>query len=93
MALVRAAASGQDAASFLAAAFTGLRHGELLALRWRDVDFADHVIRVRRSYAEGVLTTPKSGKVRSLPMAPESPGRSPRSASASSRPATTTWCS
>jgi integrase len=29
------------------------------------------VIRVRASYAEGVLTTPKSGKVRSVPMAPD----------------------
>ena len=71
MALVRAAASEQDAAIFLTAAFTGLRRGELLALRWRDVDFAGQVIRVRASYAEGQLTTPKSGKVRSVPMAPD----------------------
>ena len=70
-ALVRAAASEQDAAIFLAAAFTGLRRGELVALRWRDVDFAGSVIRVRASYHEGVLTTPKSGKVRSVPMAPD----------------------
>jgi integrase len=70
MALVRAAASEQDAAIFLTAAFTGLRRGELLALRWRDVDFPGSVIRVRASYAAGKLTTPKSGKVRSVPMAP-----------------------
>jgi integrase len=69
MALVRAAVSEQDAAIYLTAAFTGLRRGELLALRWRDVDFAGQVIRVRASYAEGQLTTPKSGKVRSVPMA------------------------
>jgi integrase len=69
--LVRAAGSEQDAAIFLTAAFTGLRRGELLALRWRDVDFAGSVIRVRASYSNGGLTTPKSGKVRSVPMAPD----------------------
>jgi integrase len=71
MALVRAASSTQDAAIYLTAAFTGLRRGELLALRWRDVDFSNQVVRVRSSYADGALTTPKSGKVRSVPMAPD----------------------
>ncbi len=70
-ALVRAALSAQDAAIFLTAAFTGLRMGELLALRWRDVDFAGSVIRVRASYYAGHLTAPKSGKVRAVPMAPD----------------------
>jgi len=45
--------------------------GELLALRWLDVDFAGATIRVRSSWAGGQLTTPKSGKVRSVPMAPD----------------------
>jgi integrase len=70
-ALVRAAGSEQDAAIFLTAAFTGLRRGEVLALRWRDVDFGGSVIRVRASYSAGVVTAPKSGKVRSVPMAPD----------------------
>jgi integrase len=70
-ALVRAATSEQDAAIFLTAAFTGLRQGELVALRWRDVDFAGAYIRVTASYTNGELSTPKSGKVRSVPMAPE----------------------
>ena len=70
-ALVRAAGSEQDAAIYLTAAFTGLRRGELLALRWRDIDFAGSSIRVRSSYAGSVVTTPKSGKVRSVPMAPD----------------------
>jgi integrase len=69
-ALVRAADSEQDAAVFLTAAFTGLRMGELLALRWRDVDFVGNVLRVRASYYLGQLTTPKSGKVRAVPLAP-----------------------
>jgi integrase len=71
MALVRGAGSEQDSAIFVVAAFTGLRRGELLALRWRDIDFAGSVVRVRASYAAGELTTPKSGKVRSVPMAPD----------------------
>ncbi len=70
-ALVRAATSEADGAIFLTAAFTGLRRGELLALRWRDIDFAGSTIRVRTSYAAGRLSTPKSGKVRAVPMAPD----------------------
>ena len=70
-ALVRAPASEQDAVLFLTAAFTGLRMGELLALRWRDVDFTGATVRVRASYYLGHLTTPKSGKVRAVPLAPD----------------------
>jgi integrase len=69
MALVRAADSEQDAAIYLTAAFTGLRQGELIALRWRDIDFPGCAIRVRASYTNGHLTTPKSGRARSVPMA------------------------
>ncbi len=70
-ALVRAAESEQDGAIYLTAAFTGLRRGELVALRWRDVDFAASRVRVCGSFAGGRLTTPKSGKVRSVPLAPD----------------------
>ena len=69
--LVRAAASEQDAAVYLTAAMTGLRRGELVALRWRDIDFPGQAIRVRANYSFGQLVTPKSGKVRTVPMVPD----------------------
>lgn len=54
----------------LTAGMTGLREGELVALRWRDVDWSASVIRVRRSYTRGKLGTPKSKRSsRALPMA------------------------
>jgi integrase len=59
-----------DQALFLTAARTGIREGELVALRWRDVDWAASVIRVRRNYTRGRLGTPKSKRSsRALPMA------------------------
>jgi integrase len=69
--LTAAAASRQDAAIYLTAAVTGLRRGELIALRWRDVNFDGQAIRVRANYSLGELVTPKSGKVRSVPMVPD----------------------
>lgn len=67
-AVARAAANAQDAAIFTVAAFTGLRLGELRALRWGDVDFANRTIIVRSSYTHGAPGRPKSGKVRSVPL-------------------------
>jgi len=55
---------------YQAAAMTGLRQGELFALRWRDVDWAAGVMRVRRNYTRGVFGTPKSRRsTRAVPMA------------------------
>ncbi len=72
-ALVRAAASEQDGALYLAAAMTGLRQGELLALRWRDIDFAGQRVHVRRAWSQVARRekAPKSGRVRSVPLVPE----------------------
>lgn len=70
-ALARHAANPQDAVFFLTAAFTGLRRGELVALRWRDIDFDGSALRVCGNYAKGALTTPKSGKARVVPMVPD----------------------
>jgi integrase len=47
---------------------TGLRFGELIALTWDDINFGQRELTVRQAFAEGVLGSPKSNKIRSLPM-------------------------
>jgi integrase len=55
---------------YLTAAMTGLRQGELLGLRWRDVDFAAKRVRVVSPFVRGEFGDPKSaGSGRSVPMA------------------------
>lgn len=71
LALVRAAESKQDGTIYLTAAFTGLRLGELLALRWRDVDFTNSSVHVRQNFTNGRVDTPKSGQERTVPIADE----------------------
>ena len=48
----------------LCAARTGMREGELIALRGIDVDFKGKFIDVRRNLSRGRIETPKSGKSR-----------------------------
>jgi len=55
---------------YLAAAMTGMRQGELLALRWRDIDWPAQRVRVRRNFVRGEFGTPKSKRSsRSVPLA------------------------
>lgn len=59
-----------DRALYLTAAMTGLRQGELVALRWRDVDWTAGRIRVRQNHVLGEFGTPKSRRsTRFVPMA------------------------
>lgn len=61
-----------DRAMILTAAMTGMRKGELVALRWRDVDWPSMRIRVRQNYVRREFGTPKSKRsTRSVPMTPE----------------------
>jgi integrase len=50
----------------LVALKTGMRQGELLGLRWCDVDLDQGVVRVRRSYTGGMLGTPKNRERRDV---------------------------
>jgi integrase len=59
-----------DRVIYLTAAAAGLRQGELLGLRWRDIDWVAEKIRVRQSYVKGQWTTPKSRRSsRAVPLA------------------------
>jgi integrase len=58
----------QDAELVRVAAYTGLRLGELLALRWNHVDLEGSVVTVSRAMSAGVETTTKSGRVRRVPL-------------------------
>lgn len=59
----------QDGGLFTIAACTGLRLGELLALRWRDVDLDSEVMIVSRSISAGEETSTKSRRARTVPLA------------------------
>jgi integrase len=71
-ALLRATEDAQDRALFLLAATTGLRMGELVALRIRDLDFPAELVRVSRSFGHqgGGVVAPKNGRGRSVPLVP-----------------------
>jgi integrase len=60
--------SAQDAEAVRVSAYAGLRLGELLALRWRDVDFAGSRLTVGRALSAGVETSTKSRRIRQVPM-------------------------
>ena len=68
----------------------GLQRGELLALRWRDVDFAGSVVRVRASYAAGGLTSPSPARSARSRWHPPSPPHSLGSVNARTGSATMT---
>ena len=65
----RQARDHQDAELVRVASYAGLRLGELLALRWRDVDFAGHALTIERAMSAGVESSTKSGKIRRVPLA------------------------
>jgi integrase len=65
----RAREEVQDAELVRVAADAGLRRGELVAMRWRDVDFAGRKITVRRSLSgDTELRSTKSRRFREVPL-------------------------
>lgn len=62
--LVSAATDPMWRAMILLALRTGMRRGELFGLEWPDVDFARHVITVRRSIVNGLVSSPKNHRER-----------------------------
>ncbi len=68
-AAARAYDDGQDAELVRVAAYAGLRRGELVALRWRDVDFAGQKLIVRRALSgETEVQSTKSRRAREVPL-------------------------
>lgn len=65
----RAIEDRQDANLFRIAAYTGLRLGELLALRWADVNLRDRRLVVHRALSDRVEGPTKSWQARFLPIA------------------------
>jgi integrase len=45
---------------------TGMRMGELAALRYQDINWRDGYVNVTSNYVQGKWTTPKNGKTRTV---------------------------
>lgn len=56
------------------AAATGMRPGEIAALRWRDIDLTKDEITVRASISVGGEKAPKNGETRTIALTPEARG-------------------
>jgi integrase len=64
----QAGQDAQDAEAVRLSAYTGLRRGELVALRWKDIDWAGAKLTVSRALSLGVEGPPKSGSFRDVPL-------------------------
>jgi integrase len=69
--LLAAADAGPWRVMILCGLRAGLRQGELLELRWEDVDLVKGVLRIRRAIYDGVVDIPKGGRAREVPMSDE----------------------
>jgi integrase len=63
-----AASEGEYYPLFFVALRAGLRQGEILALRWSDIDFTKNLIRVERRWYRGTFDSPKGKRTRYVEM-------------------------
>jgi integrase len=62
----------KDKVMFVTAVLTGMRQGEILGLKWSDIDWSDSQINVRRTYNHGRFYEPKSkASKRKIDLAPQ----------------------
>ena len=64
-----ATAKGEMKAFTALGFFTGMRSGEIIGLRWEDVDFSNREIHIKRAIKMGVISTPKTkSSIRTIDM-------------------------
>jgi integrase len=57
---------------FITAVLTGMRQGEILGLKWGDIDWSNSQIHVKRTYNHGPFYDPKSkASRRKIDLAPQ----------------------
>jgi integrase len=62
--LLKAAEGHRLEALYIVAVHTGMRPGELLALKWDDVDLDSGTLQLNRALSDGEFTTPKTARSR-----------------------------
>ena len=62
--LLEAARADRLEALYVLAVHCGLRQGELLGLRWKDIDLEAGTLQVRRTLSDGTFTAPKTARSR-----------------------------
>ena len=68
---ILSATSGKYRAFFQLAFFSGMRPGEIIALKWSNVNFQTKQILVDSRIREGEVDLPKGGKIRQISMLPQ----------------------
>jgi integrase len=63
-ALLKAAEGHRLEALYIVAVHTGMRPGEMLALKWDDIDFDSGTLQLNRALSDGKFTAPKTARSR-----------------------------